>query len=105
MGLTWCEKAWADALWRVRYKSKLPDFRQTRENMWRELSAVKVVCTVRCVVHTVNMEGELMEHVRCRPLLYDLSNREYRNQNVRKKAWDEIVEKFEILSQYMTVVF
>jgi hypothetical protein len=45
-----------------------------------------VLCTFRCVVHTVNMEGELMEHVRCRPFLYDPSNREHRNQNVRKKA-------------------
>jgi hypothetical protein len=30
-----------------------------------------VLCTFRYVVHTVNMEGELIEHVRCRPLLYD----------------------------------
>jgi hypothetical protein len=45
-----------------------------------------VVCTFRCVVHVVNMEGQLIEHVRCRPLLYDPSNREYRNQNVRKEA-------------------
>jgi hypothetical protein len=51
------------------------------------------------------MEEELIEHVRCRPLPYDASNREYRNQNVRKEAWDEIGEKFEILSQYMTSFF
>jgi hypothetical protein len=30
------------------------------------------------------MEEELIEHVRSRPLLYDPSNREYRNQNVGK---------------------
>jgi hypothetical protein len=48
------------------------------------------------------MEEELIEHVRCRPLLYDPSNRENRNQNVRKEAWDETGEKFEISRQYMT---
>jgi exonuclease I len=42
--------------------------------------------TFRCVVRTVNMEEELIEHVRCRPLLYDPSSREYRNQNARKEA-------------------
>jgi hypothetical protein len=45
-----------------------------------------VLCTLRCVVHTVNMEGELIEHVLCRPLLCDPSNQEYRNKNVRKEA-------------------
>jgi hypothetical protein len=30
------------------------------------------------------MEEELIEHVRCRQLLYDPSNQEYRNQNVWK---------------------
>jgi hypothetical protein len=70
-----------------------------------EEGAVKVICTFRCVVHTVNMEEELIEHVRCRLLLYDPSKRDYRNQNVRKEAWDEIGEKIEISSQYMTRVY
>jgi hypothetical protein len=50
------------------------------------------------------MEEELIEHVRCRPLLYDPSNREYRNQNFRKEAWDEIGEKFEISGQYKLIM-
>jgi exonuclease I len=45
-----------------------------------------VLCTFRCVEHIVNIEDELIERVRCRPLLYDPFNREYRNKNVRKKA-------------------
>jgi hypothetical protein len=44
------------------------------------------------------MEEELIEHVQCRPLLYDPSNREYRNENVQKEAGDENGEKFEISS-------
>jgi hypothetical protein len=55
-------------------------------------------------VHAVNMEEELIEHVRCRPLLYDPSNREYRNKNVRKEAWDEIKEKIEISGQYKLIL-
>ncbi|XP_054012737.1 uncharacterized protein LOC128894773 [Hylaeus anthracinus] len=35
----------------------------------------------------------LIEHVRANPVLYDSTNREYRNQNARKEAWDEIGEK------------
>jgi hypothetical protein len=50
------------------------------------------------------MEEELIEHVRCRPLLYDPSNREYRNQNVRKEASDEIGENFEISGQYKLII-
>jgi hypothetical protein len=69
-----------------------------------EERAVKVLCTIRCVVHAVNMEEELIEHFRCRPLLCDPSNREYRNQNVRKEVWDETGEKFEISRQYKLII-
>jgi hypothetical protein len=79
IGLIWRGISWADTLWRVWYKLKLPDFRQTCESVWRQWSAVKILCTFRCVVHTVNSKEELMELVRCRPLLYDPSKREYRN--------------------------
>jgi hypothetical protein len=108
IGLTWRWKAWADALW----CSTPYDVSDTNKNSHIfvrcvkvcEESAVKVFCTFRCVVHTVNMEEELIEHVWCRLLLYDPSDQEYRNQNVWKEAWDEIGENFEISSQYKLII-
>ncbi|XP_022161057.1 uncharacterized protein LOC111027144 [Myzus persicae] len=41
------------------------------------------------------MEGELIEYVRAYPMLYDFKNKYYRNQVVRKEAWDEIGEKLD----------
>ncbi|XP_049770504.1 uncharacterized protein LOC126109527 [Schistocerca cancellata] len=38
----------------------------------------------------------LTEYVRSNPMLYDPTNREYRNQHSRKEAWDEIGEKLGI---------
>jgi hypothetical protein len=49
IGLTWRAKAWADALWRVWYKSKLPDYRHTCENVWRECSSLYIsLCCAYC---------------------------------------------------------
>nr|CAI5865753.1 unnamed protein product [Callosobruchus analis] len=46
------------------------------------------------IVHV--MEETLIEYVRANPVLYDPANREYRNQNSRKEAWDKIGEKLGI---------
>ncbi|XP_049840835.1 uncharacterized protein LOC126285502 [Schistocerca gregaria] len=42
------------------------------------------------------MEEMLIEYVRSNTVLYDPTNREYRNQHSRKEAWDEIGEKLRI---------
>lgn len=46
------------------------------------------------------MEGELIEYVRAYPMLYDFKNKYYRNQVVRKEAWDEIGEKLGKSGEY-----
>ena len=38
----------------------------------------------------MNVEEELIEHVKKFPILYDQSNKDYRNKNARTEAWEEI---------------
>ena len=46
----------------------------------------------------MNMEEEFIEHVEKFPLLYDPSEKDYRNKNVRNEAWKEIGGPLEISS-------
>ncbi|XP_074041526.1 uncharacterized protein [Leptinotarsa decemlineata] len=42
---------------------------------------------------------ELIENVRVKPILYDLTNSEYKNIKKKDKIWDEIAESFEVTGE------
>ena len=44
----------------------------------------------------MKMKEELIEHVKKFPILYDQSEKDYRNKNVRNEAWEEIGGLLEI---------
>lgn len=52
-----------------------------------------------CNSKTAMDEEMLIEYVRANKILYDSTNREYRNQFSRKQAWDEVGEKLGVSGQ------
>jgi hypothetical protein len=64
-----------------------------------------VICTFRYVLHIVYMERELIEHVRCRPLLHDPPIRNIGIKMFGRKHGTKLENKIEISSQYITSFF
>ena len=53
----------------------------------------------------MNMEEELIEHVEKFSILYDQSEQDYRNKNVRNEAWEKMGDswKYQVIYIYLLI--
>lgn len=49
-------------------------------------------------------EENLIENVRAHTSLYDIFSEDYRDQNVRKEAWEEIGDALKISRKYYIII-